>query len=121
MKKHCFLAFLFVLGFCWMCSGENLGELAKKEKARREDLARKGVKSRVYTSQDLADLKAQLAIQPSTAETTDEATKATEQTDATQTVESTSEGSTGETAAEQQLKDLQTQKEEEEADRKSVV
>ncbi|HJZ12302.1 MAG TPA: hypothetical protein VJ521_09135 [Acidobacteriota bacterium] len=126
MGKHFFLAFVFVLGFCWICAGEDLGELAKKEKARREELARKGVKSRTYTNEDLADLKAQLAIQPSSTETSAETTTAPAEPATTEAGEpaaketTTSEESTEETATDQQLKDIQTQKEEQEAKAKAA-
>lgn len=124
MRKHFFLAFVLVIGFCWIAAGEDLGELAKKEKARREELARKGVKSKVLTNEDVANLKSQLAIQSSTtepsADTTADATTDSATPEAAEPAAAEPEEATEETATDQQLKDIQTQKEEQEAKAKEA-
>lgn len=48
----------------------NLGEIAKKEKERREALAKEGKKARVYTKEDIERVKSKLGIEPGSTETT---------------------------------------------------
>jgi chromosome segregation ATPase len=43
---------------------ENLGDISKKEKERREQLAKEGKKGKVYTAEDLDRVKDKLAVQP---------------------------------------------------------
>ena len=69
MKRILLLAFLIALGFTLALSAEDLGALAKKEKARREALAKEGKKAKVLTNQDVADIKSDLAYQSSGTET----------------------------------------------------
>jgi hypothetical protein len=45
---------------------EDLGELAKKEKARREALKKQGKKATVLTNQDVPNIKSSLGIESST-------------------------------------------------------
>lgn len=46
----------------------NLGELAKKEKARRENLEKKGKTARVYTKDDISKINARLGIESSSSD-----------------------------------------------------
>ncbi len=69
MKRIGMLLLLFVFGFAFAVSGQqNLGELAKKEKARREALEKSGKKVKVLTNDDVANLKSQLAIESGSSE-----------------------------------------------------
>lgn len=69
MKRIGMLLLLFVFGFTFAVSGQqSLGELAKKEKARREAIEKSGKKVKVLTNEDVANLKAQLAIESGSSE-----------------------------------------------------
>jgi hypothetical protein len=58
---------LFLLIFLFTCSvvfaGESLGELAKKEKAKREALSKQGKEAKVYTNDDIKGVKKDTGIQ----------------------------------------------------------
>ena len=107
------MAFVVILGMSWIAFAEDLGELAKKEKERREELARKGVKARVLTNQDIPNIKARLAIEPSSieGETAEEAVS-DETTAAEQEVEAAVAEETTEPSVDQQLQEVGNQKQE---------
>jgi cob(I)alamin adenosyltransferase len=58
--------FLMVVLFAGAVCAEDLGELAKKEKARREALAKEGKKGKVLTNKDVRDIKSSLGIESHT-------------------------------------------------------
>ncbi|HEY7162419.1 MAG TPA: hypothetical protein VH815_14225 [Acidobacteriota bacterium] len=64
MKRIGILLMLLVFGFTFVAKAEqpNLGELAKKEKARREALEKSGKKSKVLTNEDVDKIKSQLGV-----------------------------------------------------------
>jgi hypothetical protein len=64
MKRIGILLVLLVFGFAFLAKAEqpNLGELAKKEKARREALEKTGKKTKVLTNEDVGKLKSQLGM-----------------------------------------------------------
>jgi hypothetical protein len=64
MKRIEILLVLLVFGFAFVASAEqpNLGELAKKEKARREALEKTGKKTKVLTNEDVGKIKSQLGM-----------------------------------------------------------
>ncbi len=64
MKKMFFL--LITVLFAFSVWAEDLGELAKKEKARREALAKEGKKGKVLTNKDVKDIKSSLGIESHT-------------------------------------------------------
>jgi hypothetical protein len=70
MKRIAILLVLFVFGIAFLASAQqkDLGELAKKEKARREALEKSGKKAKVLTNEDVEKLKSQLAMQSGSAE-----------------------------------------------------
>ena len=63
--KTIFLILIAVL-FAGAVYAEDLGELAKKEKARREALAKEGKKGKVLTNEDVKDIKSSLGIESHT-------------------------------------------------------
>jgi hypothetical protein len=63
MIRLCLLILVFALATWSIIAAENLGEVAKKEKARREAIEKKGKKAKVFTNADVDKLKAQIAIQ----------------------------------------------------------
>ena len=62
MKRIGMLLLLLVFGFAFVASAEKptLGELAKKEKARRESLEKSGKKAKVLTNEYVGKIKSQL-------------------------------------------------------------
>lgn len=70
MKRIGILLVLLVFGFAFVASAQqkDLGELAKKEKERREALEKSGKKVKVLTNEDVDKLKSQLAIESGTSE-----------------------------------------------------
>jgi hypothetical protein len=62
MKTFALVFCLIFLGVA-VATAEDLGALAKKEKERREALAKEGKKSKTFTNADIQDLKATLAIE----------------------------------------------------------
>lgn len=70
MKRIGILLVLFVFGFAFIASAQkqNLGELAKKEKARREALEKSGKKTKVLTNEDVGKIKSQLGMVSGTSE-----------------------------------------------------
>ena len=112
---------LFVFGFVFaICSAQDLGELAKKEKARREAIAKTGKKSKTLTNADIPNIKSDLAIKqtaPATGET--EATEATASEPATET-ESESAVSTETSADDQKLEQMKKEKEQAEQEAKEA-
>jgi predicted RNase H-like nuclease (RuvC/YqgF family) len=64
MKKMFFV--LITVLFAVSVWAEDLGELAKKEKARREALAKEGKKGKVLTNKDVKDIKSSLGIESHT-------------------------------------------------------
>jgi hypothetical protein len=64
MKRIGILLVLFAFGFAFLASAQakNLGELAKKEKARREALEKSGKKAKVLTNEDVEKIKSQLGM-----------------------------------------------------------
>jgi hypothetical protein len=61
---------LFAVGIAFTVLSEDLGELAKKEKARREAIDKAGKKAKVFTNEDIGRLKSQTAIESTPAEGT---------------------------------------------------
>src|SRR5262245_56820833 len=69
MKRIAILLVLIVFGFAFVASAQqNLGDLAKKEKARREALEKSGKKAKVLTNADVDKIKSQLGMESGTAE-----------------------------------------------------
>jgi hypothetical protein len=66
MKRITVLVLLFAFGFAFAVLSEDLGELAKKEKARRESIEKAGKKAKVFTNEDIGKLKSQNAMESST-------------------------------------------------------
>jgi hypothetical protein len=64
MKRIGMLVLLLVFGFAIVASAQkpDLGELAKKEKARREALEKSGKKTKVLTNEDVSKIKSQLGM-----------------------------------------------------------
>jgi len=65
MKRIGMLLLLLVFGFAFVASAADkpsLGELAKKEKARREALEKSGKKVKVLTNEDVGKIKSQLGM-----------------------------------------------------------
>jgi hypothetical protein len=65
MKRIGMLLLLLVFGLAFFASAAekpNLGELAKKEKARREALEKSGKKTKVLTNEDVDKIKSQLGM-----------------------------------------------------------
>lgn len=65
MIRHVMLVLICMFALMVVSSAENLGDLSKKEKARRDAIAKKGKKPKVFTNADIENLKAQLALQES--------------------------------------------------------
>ena len=63
MKKLLVVLVLLIAGTVFAQQTQNLGELAKKEKARREALEKQGKKGKVYTKEDLERVKDKLGIE----------------------------------------------------------
>ena len=61
MKKV--LLVLFMVLFAATLWSESVTEAAKKEKARREDIAKQGKKAKVLTNKDVSTLKSSLGIE----------------------------------------------------------
>jgi len=114
MKKLILCSFVFVLGFVFALAAEDLGGVAKREKARREELAKSGKKVTTLTNDDIENLKS-----TSTYEFTGESTDADgtssgeEQTDQTSADESTEGDSEAPSSADidKQIEDLKQEKE----------
>ncbi len=77
MKRITLLVLLFSFSFVFAVMSEDLGELAKKEKQRREALDKSGKKAKVFTNEDVDNLKSDIAVQstPPEGETADTATE----------------------------------------------
>jgi hypothetical protein len=65
MKK--LFLFLFIILFACALWAEDLAEVAKKEKARREALKKEGKKATVLTNEDVKNIKSSLGIESNTA------------------------------------------------------
>jgi hypothetical protein len=77
MKKIFPVLIVVLLAVCvW---AEDLGELAKKEKARREAIAKEGKKAKVLTNKDVKDIKSSLGIESHTPVEEPEADKSKEE------------------------------------------
>jgi len=63
MKKLFLLLFIFTIGFVFVAAADDLAELAKKEKARREEIEKKKKDTKVYTNDDIKNVKSKLAIE----------------------------------------------------------
>jgi hypothetical protein len=100
--------------FCF--AAEDLGELAKKEKERREALAKQGKKGKTFTNADVKDLKATLAIEVTQTQTAPAETETSTTSDAsTSTSSQTAPAPAAKTPVEQsatnpQIQQLQQQK-----------
>jgi DNA repair exonuclease SbcCD ATPase subunit len=68
MQKLLILAMILFTGVLFAQQTQDLGELAKKEKARREELAKQGKKSKTYTKEDIDRVKDKLALESKSAE-----------------------------------------------------
>lgn len=68
-----FAAFIVLFAVVSFAGSENVVEVAKKEKLRRETLAREGKKSRTFTNEDIANLKSSLAMESTPASDAGEA------------------------------------------------
>jgi len=122
MKKLLMISFVAMLAFVFAAATEDLGELAKKEKARREALEREGKKAKTLTNADVGNIKSQLAIQSASSTQTEPAANAADanqpQTEATEKPEqlSASDQRKAEIAQkqreiDQKIADLEKQKE----------
>src|ERR1041385_2803352 len=87
MKKLLMISFVAMLAFVFAAAAEDLGELAKKEKARREALAKEGKKAKTLTNADVGNIKSQLAIESTSNTQTEPAAGATDESQ-TQTQQS---------------------------------
>jgi predicted RNase H-like nuclease (RuvC/YqgF family) len=76
--KNIFFVLIAVLFAVAVCA-EDLGELAKKEKARREALAKEGKKGKVLTNKDVKDIKSTLGIESHTPVVEEPAEKSTDE------------------------------------------
>ena len=74
MKKLISIFSLIFLGFAFVTAAEDLGALSKKEKERREAVAKEGKQAKTYTNADIQNLKATLAIEITTTGQTTEST-----------------------------------------------
>lgn len=85
----------------------NLGEIAKKEKERRESLAKEGKKARVYTKDDIERVKSKLGIEPGSTEATGDSDTASQGDNSP--AEPDVSIDTAQAAAQQQKEELQAQ------------
>jgi len=65
MKRLLMISFVALFAFVVAAAADDLGELAKKEKARREALEKQGKKGKTLTNADVSNIKSQLAIESS--------------------------------------------------------
>lgn len=107
MKKLLVVLVLLIAGAVFAQQTQNLGELAKKEKARREALAKEGKAGKVYTKEDLERVKGKLGIETTGDSSSSEG--ALDDAPATSVDEVTMDQLDAEAAMEQQKKDLQNQ------------
>lgn len=110
MKKLLVVLVLLIAGAVFAQQtqpAQNLGELAKKEKARREALAKEGKTGKVYTKEDLERVKGKLGIETTGDSSSSEG--ASDDQPATSVDEVTMDQLDAEAAMEQQKKDLQNQ------------
>jgi hypothetical protein len=68
MKRITLLVLLFSFSFVFAVVSDDLGELSKKEKARREALDKSGKKAKVFTNDDIDKLKSDVAMESKPAE-----------------------------------------------------
>jgi hypothetical protein len=80
MKRITLLVLLFSFSFVFAVMSEDLGELAKKEKARRDALDKSGKKAKVFTNDDIDKLKSEIAMESKSAEGEAESAPADEAT-----------------------------------------
>lgn len=127
MKKWILFLFILLLGFVFTAAAENLGEVAKKEKARREELAKSGKKVTTFTNADVDNLKSTATYEfsgesPDSGETTSQG-ETGEQPPAQEIVTSGTETS-GTSDVDIEIEELNRQKEqaeqEEEAARETI-
>ena len=77
MKRLLILSFVALFAFVLAAAADDLAEVAKKEKARREALEKQGKKAKTLTNADVANIKSQLAIQSTSNTQTEPAAEAT--------------------------------------------
>ncbi len=125
MKKLILFSFVLLLGFVFAAAAGDLGEAAKKEKARREELAKSGKKVTTFTNADVENLKATATYEfssesPESGETAGEGGTA----DQGGAKETAAEAPAAETPAtsdiDRQIEDLKNQREQAEQEEKAA-
>lgn len=109
MKKIGLLLFVFVFGFMMTAHAEDLGALAKKEKARREAIEKQGKKAKTLTNADVANIKSKLAYENGASD--DAAPTAPSDETAADATDQQSPASAELAAQDQKLRDLQSERE----------
>ena len=127
MKKCILFSFVLFLGFVFVAAAGDLGEAAKKEKARREELAKSGKKVTTFTNADVENLKATPSYEYSSEAPESEGTAGeTAEQPAEETAPTAEEAApTAEEAApasdiDNQIEDLKNQKEEAEQEEQAA-
>jgi len=65
MKKLAFFAFITLFAVAIIAEATEVADVAKKERARREAIQKQGKPAKVFTNQDVANLKATLGFEVS--------------------------------------------------------
>lgn len=118
MKKWILFSFVLLLGFVFVAAAGDLGEAAKKEKARREELAKSGKKVTTFTNADVENLKSTATYEFSS-ETPESGETASEGGTADQTTPEEAAAPSG-SDIDQQIQDLKSQKEQAEQEEKAA-
>jgi hypothetical protein len=63
MKKIALFAFITLLAVAWTAQSTEVADVAKKERERREAIQKQGKPAKVFTNQDIANLKATLGFE----------------------------------------------------------
>jgi len=125
MKKWILFSFILLLGFVFAAAAEDLGEVAKKEKVRREELAKSGKKVTTFTNEDVENLKSTSSYEfsgetPESGETAEEAGTA-DQSAAEETATATPAAETPATSdVDREIQELKNQKEQAEQEEKAA-
>lgn len=63
MKKIAFFAFITMLAVAWLAQATEVADVAKKERERREAIQKQGKPAKVFTNQDIANIKSTLGFE----------------------------------------------------------
>jgi hypothetical protein len=63
MKKIAFFALITMLAVAWFAQATEVADVAKKERERREAIQKQGKQSKVFTNQDIANIKSTLGFE----------------------------------------------------------